>query len=73
MAGEYLRYNDLVRKEQVEAALGGTARDPRVSINTLTDQPITKETNAIIGSTAPSNYFAPRPQPEVDRNPNLAN
>ena len=73
LAGEYLRYNDLVRKEQVEAALGGTARDPRVSINTLTNEPITKETNQIIGSLAPSNYFAPRPQPEVDRNPNLAN
>ena len=73
LAGEYLRWNDLVRKEQVEAALGGTARDPQTSVNGLTGQPITSETNAIRGSLAPSNYFAPRPQVEVDRNPNLAN
>ncbi|MFI8602895.1 RagB/SusD family nutrient uptake outer membrane protein [Cellulophaga baltica] len=73
LAGEYLRWNDLIRKEQVEAALGGSARNPRVSINALTNEPITSETNAIIGSLAPSNYFVPLPQTEVDRNPNLAN
>ncbi len=73
LAGEYLRWNDLVRKEQVEAALGGTARNPQTSINGLTGQPITSETNEIRGALTPANYFAPRPQVEVDRNPNLAN
>jgi len=73
LAGEYLRYNDLVRKEKVEDALGGSARDPQVSVNGLTGTPITSETNEIKGSLATSNYFAPLPKNEVDRNPNLNN
>lgn len=80
LAGEYLRYNDLVRKEQVEAALGGTARDPRVSIGTMFDGdgnptpfPLEAPSNPILGSLGTDNYFAPLPAPEVERLPNLAN
>ncbi len=80
LAGEYLRYNDLVRKEQVEAALGGTARNPRVSIGTVFDgagngtpTPLTAPSNPILGSLSTDNYFAPIPQVEVDRLPNLGN
>lgn len=35
-AGEFIRWNDLVRKEKVEEALGN--RNPRVSIGTLYDE-----------------------------------
>ncbi|MEM7380769.1 MAG: RagB/SusD family nutrient uptake outer membrane protein, partial [Bacteroidota bacterium] len=80
LAGEYLRYNDLVRKEQVEAALGGTARDPQISIGTIFDgdgngtpTPLTEPSNPILGSLGTDNYFAPIPQIEVERLPNLAN
>ena len=80
LAGEYLRYNDLVRKEQVEAALGGTARDPQISIGTIFDgdgnptpTPLTAPSNPILGSLSQANYFAPIPQVEIDRLPNLAN
>ena len=80
LAGEYLRWNDLVRKEQVEAALGGTARDPQVSIGTVYDAngigtptPLTAPSNAILGSLAPANYFAPIPKAEIEKNPNLGN
>ncbi len=80
LAGEYLRWNDLVRKEQVEAALGGTARDPRVSIGTVFDgdgnptpTPLTEPSNPILGGLSTSNYFAPLPQSEVERLPNLGN
>lgn len=80
LAGEYLRWNDLVRKEQVEAALGGTARDPRVSIGTVFDgdgngtpTPLTAPSNPILGGLSTSNYFAPLPEGEVARLPNLGN
>ncbi|NJB35206.1 RagB/SusD family nutrient uptake outer membrane protein [Croceivirga sp. JEA036] len=80
LAGEYLRYNDLVRKEKVEEALGGTARDPRVSIGTMFDGDgnatpfqLTAPSNPILGSLSTDNYFAPIPQVEIDRLPNLAN
>ena len=80
LAGEYLRWNDLVRKEQVEAALGGTARDPQISIGTIFDAdgnptptPLTAPSNPILGSLGLDNYFAPLPQGELDRLPNLAN
>ncbi|MEP3210650.1 MAG: RagB/SusD family nutrient uptake outer membrane protein [Maribacter sp.] len=80
LAGEYLRWNDLVRREQVEAALGGTARDPQVSIGTVFDgdgnptpTPLTAPSNPILGGLSSSNYFAPLPQAEVERLPNLAN
>lgn len=78
LAGEYLRWNDLVRMERVEEALGGGARDPRVSIGTVYDEngngtpvPLTEPSNPILGSLGPDNYFAPIPAQEVERNPNL--
>jgi len=80
LAGEYLRYNDLVRKEQVEAALGGTSRDPQTTIGTIFDNdgnptpnPLTAPSNPILGTLDQSNYFAPIPQSEIERLPNLAN
>lgn len=78
LAGEYLRWNDLVRKEQVQAALGGTSRDPQVSIGTMYDGdgngtpfPLTVPSNPILGSLGTDNYFAPIPAAEIEKNPNL--
>jgi hypothetical protein len=78
LAGEYLRWSDLVRKEQVQAALGGTSRDPQVSIGTMYDGngngtpfPLTEPSNPILGSLSPDNYFAPIPAAEIEKNPNL--
>ncbi|MDO6761291.1 RagB/SusD family nutrient uptake outer membrane protein [Tamlana sp. 2_MG-2023] len=62
-AGEYLRYNDLVRMERVADALSDQARtplDPNISLS-----------NPVVGSLSPDNYFAPIPQIEIDLNPNL--
>ena len=77
-AGEYVRWPDLVRREKVKDALGGSARDPRSTIGTVYDKnglkiptPITKEYNAIKGSLETSSYFAPIPQTEVDYHPSL--
>ncbi|SIS67487.1 SusD family protein [Zobellia uliginosa] len=64
-AGEYLRYNDLVRMERVEEALKNEARTPLDS-----NIPIA---NPVLGSLSPDNYYAPIPQIEIDLNPNLAN
>lgn len=78
LAGEYLRWNDLVRLERVQEALGGTARDPQVSIGTVFDEngngtpsPLTSPSNPILGSLGTENYFAPVPANEIDKNPNL--
>lgn len=78
LAGEYLRWNDLVRLERVEDALGGDARDPRVSIGTVYDAegngtpvPLTGPSNPIIGTLGQDNYFAPIPAQEIEKNPNL--
>lgn len=78
LAGEYLRWNDLVRKEKVAEALGGDARNPQVSIGTEFDtdgngtpKKLTGPSNAIQGSTGTDNYFAPIPQNELDFNPEL--
>ena len=80
LAGEYQRWYDLVRMERVEEALGGTARDPRVSIGTSYDAngngtpvPLTAPSNPILGSLASDNYYAPIPKAEIEKNPNLAN
>lgn len=77
-AGEFIRWNDLVRKEKVSEALGN--RTPQVSIGTEYDangvgtpKPFTSAQNPIIGSLGTDNYFAPIPQEEVEKNPNLAN
>ena len=75
-AGEFIRWNDLVRKEKVEEALGN--RDPRVSIGTAYDEngvgtpkPLTTAQNPILGSLGTDNYYAPIPQQEIEQNPNL--
>ncbi|WP_422080389.1 RagB/SusD family nutrient uptake outer membrane protein [Ulvibacterium sp.] len=76
-AGEFIRWNDLVRKEKVEEALGN--RNPQVSIGTSYDEngvgtptPLTSAQNPILGSLGTDNYYAPIPQQEVEQNPNLA-
>lgn len=77
-AGEFIRWNDLVRKEKVEEALGN--RNPRVSIGTLYDEdgngtpkPLTTAQNPVLGSLGTDNYYAPIPLQEIEKNPNLAN
>lgn len=80
LAGEYLRWYDLIRMERVEEALGGTARDPRISIGTLFDadgngtpSPLSQPSNPILGSLGLDNYFHPLPPDEVAQLPNLGN
>lgn len=75
-AGEFIRWNDLVRKEEVANALGD--RDPRVSIGTSYDSngvgspnPLTSPINPVLGSLGTENYFAPIPQQEIEKNPGL--
>lgn len=77
-AGEFIRWNDLVRKEKVQEALGN--RNPQVSIGTTFDEngvgtptPITTAQNPVLGSLGTDNYFAPIPLQEIEQNPNLAN
>lgn len=79
-AGEYQRWFDLVRMERVEEALGGTARDPQVSIGTAFDAngnatpvPLTSASNPILGSLTPDTYFSPLPPDEVAQLPGLKN
>ncbi len=69
LAGEWLRWNDLVRMERVDQALSN--RDPQVSRNANGD--LLPVQNAIMGSLGTDNYFAPIPKREIDLNPNLAN
>lgn len=71
-AGEFLRWFDLVRMERVEAALGGTARDPRESRGTIylddgstTTFRITQPAIKIRGSLGTDNYFRPIPAREL--------
>ncbi len=78
LAGEYQRWFDLVRMERVEQALGGTARNPQVSIGTAFDadgnaspMPLTAPSNPILGSLGTENYFSPLPPDEVAQLPNL--
>jgi hypothetical protein len=67
LAGEYLRWNDLVRLERVAQAM---AIRPNVTTKNSAGA-VLKESNAIVGSTGTDNYFAPIPQNEVTLNPNL--
>ena len=67
LAGEYLRWNDLVRMERVEAAL--SIRGDVTSKNAA--GVLLQVPNKILGSLKTDNYFAPIPQNEVDLNPNL--
>ena len=78
LAGEFLRWFDLTRMERVEEALGGTARNPRVSIGTrinedgsISPRPITEPTIKIRGSLGTDNYFAPIPPEEIEQLRNL--
>ncbi len=66
-AGEWIRWNDLVRMERVEQALSN--RDPQVSMNDAGQ--LLNVSNPIIGSLGTDNYFAPIPQNEIKLNPNL--
>jgi len=59
LAGEYIRWGDLVRMERVSTALGTRSASELVG-------PIT-------GSTAPENSFSPIPQTEIDKAPQLGN
>ena len=76
LAGEYLRWHDLVRMERVEEALGN--RNPQVSIGTVFDAngigtptPLTEASNPIIGSLKTDNYFHPIPPDEIKQLPGL--
>lgn len=78
LAGEFLRWYDLIRMERVEEALGGTARDPRVSTGTRINPdgststfPLTQPAIQIIGSLGTDNYFLPIPPDEIEQLPNL--
>ena len=67
LAGEWLRWFDLVRMERVEEAL--SQRAPRESTNAAGE--LLTVSNPIIGSLGTDNYFAPIPAAEVELNPNL--
>ncbi len=76
LAGEYLRWFDLVRMERVKEALSN--RNPQVSIGTAFDadgnpspKPLTEPSNPIQGSLETDNYFHPLPPDEVLQLPNL--
>jgi len=69
LAGEWIRWNDLVRMQRVEAAL--SQRDPQSSMNAAGD--MLQVSNPIIGSLGTDNYFAPIPANEIVLNPNLGN
>lgn len=76
LAGEYLRWYDLVRMARVEEALSN--RNPQVSIGTSFDAdgnptpvPLTEASNPIKGSLGTDNYFAPIPPDEITQLPGL--
>ena len=80
LAGEYLRWFDLIRMERVEQALGGTARNPQVSIGTSFDAsgnpsplPLTSPSNPTLGGLGTDTYFHPVPPDEIVQLPNLGN
>lgn len=70
LAGEWLRWNDLVRLEKVQEAL--SQRNPRSSYNPDTGALIPVQ-NAIIGSLGTDNYFAPVPARVMAESPSLGN
>ena len=57
LAGEYIRWGDLVRMERVTAALANRSTAELVG-------PVT-------GDTSSANYFSPIPQSEIDKAPQL--
>lgn len=70
LAGEWIRWNDLVRMERVEDALSN--RSPQITPDNVNGGIIPVQ-NAILGSLGTDNYFAPIPIREVDLLPGLAN
>lgn len=75
-AGEFLRWNDLVRMQRVSDALGN--RNPQTSIGTIYDEngdgspmPLTSASNPILGGLGTDNYFAPIPAGEIVKHPAL--
>lgn len=75
-AGEFIRWNDLVRMQKVQEALSN--RTPATSIGTAFDadgngtpSPITSAANPILGSLGTENYFAPIPAGEIAIHPGL--
>lgn len=58
LAGEFQRWDDLTRMERVAEALAGRSSEEPVG-------PVT-------GDTSPANYFAPIPQSEIEKAPQLA-
>lgn len=73
LAGEYLRWYDLIRLERVADALGN--RNPQTSVGTDVGggnpSPLTEASNPIIGSLGTDNYFSRLPESEVDQLPGL--
>lgn len=68
LAGEWIRWNDLVRKEKVAEALGN--RDPQVTPDNQNGGIIDVQ-NPIIGSLGTENYFAPIPAAQIKLLPGL--
>lgn len=67
LAGEWIRWNDLVRMEQVDAALSD--RDPYKSYNSAGE--LVKVQNPILGSLGTDNYFHPVPARICQQSPQL--
>ncbi|WP_291864868.1 RagB/SusD family nutrient uptake outer membrane protein [Maribacter sp.] len=59
LAGEFIRWGDLVRMERVANALANRSTNELVG--------------PVEGDTSPANYFSPIPQSEIDRAPQLSN
>lgn len=70
LAGEWIRWNDLVRMELVAEAFAN--RNPRVTPDNINGGIISVQ-NEVIGSTGTDNYFAPIPIREIDLLPGLGN
>ena len=66
-AGEWLRWNDLVRMKKVEEALSN--RNPQVSVDSIGN--LLTVPNKILGSLDTDNYFAPIPRRVLEESPNL--
>ena len=70
LAGEWIRWNDLVRLELVADAFAN--RDPQVTPDVVNGGIISVQ-NDVIGSTGTDNYFAPITIREVELLPGLGN
>ncbi|WP_010522154.1 RagB/SusD family nutrient uptake outer membrane protein [Aquimarina agarivorans] len=71
LAGEWLRWYDLVRLERVEQALKDEARQPLVTRNS--EGNLLEINNPAVGSLDTNNYFAPIPAEIISENPGFAN